>query len=716
MSRDSRTVVRFAGINTIDSPANVKPDYAIDCRNVIGTPSGELWAARLTKILIDFGLGPFAPVNISRIVAIGVLDTSASTGAPPRLLLQQGGRLFVTDSPSYLTVDEMTDVVAPINPGRLDFAQVASVLYFSAGTWGGKMLPGDLQYRKWGIAQAQAAPTRVLSTTGPNITVQRTGGVTIVTFPAALSDVFVGDPVYVDQDPSAPWDITFAGLFPITGVSGATVTYADAGPDAGPFTRAVYPPGLTATSYQYRSDFGATVTGHWGTASNPGDPIAPTGEGIVLLSPPVAPADPQVDQFALFRNLDEGGDWYLIGISPLIVGGPFAGRAVILDTTTDDQLETSAQTPPYDNGVSPNGKYICASLDRIIMAGILGNEEVVQYSGFESINFGRPQESWPFFNTLNVGQGQSTPIGIGNTRYGAVVFCTNKTMYILYGSLNDITTSAVTPLGFSMKELPYKIGTYSHYAIQSTPQGVIWLDDTLNFQMFDGYNPPTMVAPVLNGVMSKITPGSQDVVVSTYVAYLDRLWYILSFPAEGSATNNRTVILDITPDPDRNSGAWVFDYSLDALVSILNQDGTRHLIAAQFSTESDPTKQNLAGFLTELPFYNFQPGDPLMPSAHWRAGFVGIKDEDGVDEWAYYKMFRFVRLMTEQGLTVYAYMVDGGQYTFTQPLVVKFTPDSGVFSVNLKCRAISLDIIMPDNGSGDPITGYTINWVFTGKR
>lgn len=715
--RDSHTITRFLGRNALDSAANVKPNYALDGNNVIGATSGELWVARATRILIDFGQAAFTPFSSSRIVSLGLLDTTASTGDAPRVFMQQGGKLYFADAPGYAAVTAATGVVAPANPGRLDYAQVANVLYCSSGTFGGKFLPANKQFYQWGIAQS-SAPKQVLSTTMGSITVQRTGGITTVTFTSLPVPAFVGDPILVDSDPSAPWPASFAGTFAVKSVAGLVITYAQPGlPNAGPFTRAVFTPGITAaTGYQYRGCFGSSLTGHFGTASPVTPTIGPLAQQSPVIFSPIPPADPQIDTYALFRNLDNGGDWYLVGTYPLPAAGPFPLQVAMLDTTTDTVLESSAQTPPYDNGVSPNGKYIMASGDRVVMCGIPGQEDVVAYTGYESIPFGRPQESWPRFNQLNVGQGQCAPVGLGNCRYGTVIFCTKKVMYILNGNLSDVTTSAVTPLSFGLRELPFKVGLYSHFSVQSTPQGVIFLDDSFNLQMFDGYFPPTIIAPVLKGVLATMTPGSQDVVTSAFIPYLDRQWYILSFPANGSVTNNRTIIVDLTVDGARNTGAWVFDYSLDAVLDMIYADGTRHAICAQSQTLPVPADTPAAGWLTELPLTGYAPGDALLPGAHYRTGYIGIQDEDGIDEWAYFKLFRFIRMMTEQGLTVYAYLVDGDKYTFTNPLVKKFTSDNGVYSVNTKCRACSLDIIFPDNGSGDPLTGITVNWNFTGKR
>lgn len=711
--RDSHTLTRFSGVNTIDSPANVKPHYALAANNVLGGASGDLWQARIPRLILDLG-----PSDSGRITSLGLLDATATSGLPPRLVVQQSRSLSYADSPDYAALTSYTGTDAyPAVPGRLDYAQVNSVLYFSSGAMSGKVLPGEAFTRAWGIPQSPA-PALIASTTFlGSVTIQRAAGVTTVTF-ANPHLSFVTSPVYVDVDPTLTWDPSFAGLFPIASTPGPNVaTYAQPGlPDAGPFTRAVYPSGLTApTGYQYRGVWG-DGSGGWGTASEPGPITGPlTQQSPVLLSP--LPPDPLYVEYALFRNLDDGGDWFLVDTYPVQpVGAPFAGRAVMLDTTTDDSLANSGQTPPYDNGISPNARFLCPHLDRILATGIPGDPKAVRYTGFDSINFGRAQDTWPRYNRLTVGEGQVTPNGLGITRYGPVIFGDNKSMFIVRGSLQDITTSAVTSLSFRVDELPFQVGSYSHFAIQSTSLGIVFLADDFNLQVFDGYNAPMVIAPVLKSVLSRITPGSMDVIASEYLSYLDREWYILSIPVDGALLPNLTIVLDISSDNVRSSGAWVCDYSIDFIKSVLNSDKTRHLILAQ--SQPDPVQAigaDSAGVLSELTT-QFAPGQPTMPRAHWRSGYIGIADEDGVDEWAYYKVFRFQRFMTAAQFNLDAYLVDGADYTFESPLYKRFAELDSIFSINEKCRALSIDILFPDAGSGDPISGVTFNWNFAGKR
>lgn len=714
--RDSHTISRFSGVNAYDSPMNVKPHYAQDCRNVIGDESGDLWVARLTQKLIDFTKP--GPPSFGPILSLGLLDDQVG-GNPLRVITQQEAALVFADAPAYANPTACTGLALPANPGRLTYAQSASVLYFSSGKGGGKLLPGDPQVYRWGIVAPVLPVKQVASTTFLGVvSIQRVAGVTTLAF-TLPHGALVNDPVFVDSDPSATWDASYAGTFKIASVVSPTaITYANPGPDSGPFARAVYAPGITATTgYQYYGSFGFSKTGHWSTVGPLSVATGPlTQQSPALISP--VPPDPQDDRFALFRNFDGGGDWYLIGTYNLVPAGPFPMQVVMVDSTSDDTLEDQAQTPPYDNGVSPNGKYIAASVDRILMCGIPGNLNAVAFSGYDSINFGRPQESWPTFNSLAVGQGQAIPNGLGLTRYGWVIFTNNRSLFILRGTLQDVTVSAVQTPSFQLSELPFKIGCYSHYGIQQTPSGLVFLDDALKLKVFDGYWEPQSIAPVLNGFLKRITPGSQDIIASAYVEYLNRTWYILSVPLDGATSNNTTFIVDVDADQERNTGCWVTSYAIDDLVSALYRDGTRHILCAQSQSDVPPIViPAAAGWLTELPLL-FSANDGLgeMPNAHYLTGYFGIKDEDGIDEWGFIKMFRYLRETTNlPNITVMACIVDGSDYTFDNPLVQKFDFQGTYGAINMKGRAIALDFIFPPN-SADALSAITQAWNFCGKR
>lgn len=724
MSRNSHTITRFKGPNYTDSVANIPPDIAIDSLNVYGDAGGYLSQFQQPTILATLD---------DPALSLGALS---SPNAYPRLLVQQGNQLSLSDYP-YSALSPFAHGLLAGLQARLDHVLCNGIAYFNNGQDSGYSIPGNPTRYLWGIVPPPAPVLIALSTTqSGSITIQRSSGVVTVDFDNPTSAV-PGQPIYIDSDPSATWDASFDGVFPIhTVLTTTSITYLQPSlPDAGPFTRATYPSGITATTgWQYGACYGASLVGHWSSLSPLSASTGPvTATSPVILVPPST--DWQVDQVALFRNQDGvapgGGTWLLInnGILPVIAIGPYAGYAVFCDTTSDLSLSTSGQTAPYDNGVAPAGKYLAAWLDRVMMCGITNDENGVRYTGYETIGFGRPQMSWCQYNEIKLGQGQAKPMGMGLLRYGGMVFfADNGFMYIYRGTLSDISVSAPTSLSFYAEQMPYSIGLYSHFSIQSSAAGLIWLDDGFNLRVMDnsGFYPPKVIAPGLAGLFKRITPGSQDKVASVHFDYLQRDWYAISLPIDGSEVNNLTVFVDVTADPAKNTGSWPVQHSCSGFAWAIYPDQTCHLLSLQPQIVSDTA--TAPGYLTEIPVLSpitqgiadqsqLTAPNPPMPGAFWRGGYFGLHDEQGEDEFSMMKEFRYTRLggSIADGLRIQAYLVNGEEWTWDNPTVVEFEMDGDVGGLNMKARCLSPLIIFPDSILAT-VTSLMLAWNVTSIR
>lgn len=747
MPRNSHTITRFKGISA-DSVANIPPDSAIWCNNVFADKGGWLNVFQVPTPLLDWSTEPIT--NLAAVLAISYLPIINSN---PRLLIQQGANLLYADHPFSTAVKYSGGPLSGLLQ-RLDFATSNGITYFSNSQTGGYVLPpssGTLQSARinaWGI-NPPTAPVVIPSTTSlGSVTIQRAAGVVTVQF-GSNHGATVGGPVYVDKDPSATWDSSYSGVWKVASIISPTeLTYAQTGlPDSGPYSRASFPGGLTATTgYLYGCCYGSSPVAHFSSLSAVSAITGPlTNQAPVVLLPPST--DPQVDEAALFRTQDGVDVQYLTndgsgltaiptttGIVSAVTTGPFVGYYVWLDTQTDESLAQSGLTAPYDNGVSPNPKYLSVWLDRILGCGMLSDPTGVRYTGFDSINFGRPQMCWCAFNEVKIGQGEAYPCGMGVLRYGGMVFFgTNGRMYIYRGTLNDITVSSPTSLSFYAEELPYRTGLYSHYSVQSTPAGLVWLDDGFNLRIFEnsGFYPPRLLSPNLTQLFKRITPGSFDVIESAYINYLQRDWYLIAIPIDGSPTNNCLVVVDCNPDPNLNQGAFPTDYASNGLAWLQYADNSKHLITAMpYMPSADIT--SIAGILGEVPLIdnvnqgvtdqrNPYAANGPMPRASWRGGYFGIRDESGEDEFSLIKMFRYTRHSTNigTGLQVNSYLV-GEDADFDKPtyIISDESPDEPfVDGINVKGRALSLEVVFPDNAPAAPtLTTLMAAWVVTSER
>lgn len=742
MGRNSHTITTFKGISASDSVVNVPPNAALDSLNVYGDSGGWLNVMQMPTVKVDWSLGGNIGTNLAAVLSMGFLPVPNQN---PRLLIQQGKNLLYADFPYTAAIAYGGGTLAGIL-ARLDYAVSNGLTYFCNAQSAGYVLPitntvGDpTRWFGWGIAAPAQPPQFPAATTnGGSITIQRTGGVTTITFGLAHGAVLAG-PVYVDSV-MAPWDASFEGVFSIASVPSTVVlTFLQPGlPDAGPFTRASFPglPATTEGGYQWGFCYGSSPVAHFGSLS-PVTALFNLGAnaGPVVLLPPSP--DPQVDQVALFRNQDGGGTQYLTnagpdgtGIAKAITVGPYTGYYVLLDVTTDEQLTTSGQTAPYDNGVAPLGKYLAVWLDRVLMCGIGNDPTGVRFTGYDTINFGRPQMSWCQFNEIKLGQGEAYPCGMGLLRYGGMVFFgTNGWMYIYRGTLNDISVAAPVSLSFYAEQLPYRIGLYSHFSVQSTPIGLVWLDDGMNLRVFEnsGFYPPKPLAPNLAGILKRITPGTQDKVESAYINYLQRDWYLLAIAVDGSVTPNMMLIVDVSADQARNTGSWPTNYAVAGLQWLEYSDNSRHLLAAlPFLPGSivEPT----AGYLTEIPLIDnvkqgvtdnslATPANPPMPGAYWQGGYFGIHDEQGEDEYSMKKMFRYARFASnaKDAITMQGFLVDGDTATFDNPTPIPIEVEDALGGINVKGRALSPLIRFPDTALFCPTLTYLMMaWIETSE-
>ena len=634
MPRNQHTITTFKGVDYTASVANIPPEHAIDALNVYCDAGGFLCQFQQPTVLWT----PTGALDIAPALSLGALPTPNSY---PRLLIQQGVALLASDYPYSSASKLLHNILAGI-AARLDWALCNGILYAANGQDTGYVLPASgnfdgLTRYQWGISPPPA-PTFITASTAwvpGSITVQRTAGVVTITF-SNPHGAIPGDPCYIDSDSSATWDPSFLGVFEIDTVpTPDSLTFLQAGePDAGPFTRATYPSGITATTgWQYGVCWGASKVAHFSSLSALGPNTGPvTAQSPTILCPPSP--DWQVDEAAFFRNQDGvvvgGGQWLLLDVIQEIQTGLYAGYTVYCDTQSDEQLATSGVTAPYDNGIAPQGKYLAVWLDRILMCGISGDETGVRFTGYDSIGFGRPQMCWCTYNEIKLGQGQARPLGMGLLRYGGMVFFADDgLMYVYSGTLNDITVSAPTPLSFYAVQLPYNIGLYSHFSIQPSSAGLIWLDDGMNLRVMDntGFYPPKPLAPNLTGLFKRMSPGSMDKLTSLQVTYLQRDWYILSFPIDGSLVNNMTVMVDTTQDPARNMGAFIVNHSITDMRWLNYPDSTKHLVSLQ-SQLTSPDPAPTSGYLTEIPLIGpvmqglvdpaqvaLNPPNPLFPAS-----------------------------------------------------------------------------------------------------
>lgn len=217
----------------------------------------------------------------------------------------------------------------------------------------------------------------------------------------------------------------------------------------------------------------------WLSVSAPSPISASSGpvvNSVVTLSDLTASADPQVTHKWIFATVD----------TPLNSTSAFYFAAEIANATTswgdtlsDDALDTTRQAP-WDNLPAPAAQRILEYQSRIAAVGIGGKPDLVQLSGFEEIDLGVPQESWPPDLAFQVPGGTQALTG-------AVVFANSLML-----STADywFSLSGFDAQTFTKQDKVAQPGAVGFEAVDTTPTHLIWISRDKKFWAWDGVTTP----------------------------------------------------------------------------------------------------------------------------------------------------------------------------------------------------------------------------------
>jgi hypothetical protein len=357
------------------------------------------------------------------------------------------------------------------------------------------------------------------------------------------------------------------------------------------------------------------------------------------------------------------------------------------DRKIDAGLTLSLQAPLLNFPPIP-AKYLAKFGERIYGFNLTGGRSDIEYSAFEQVLTGRPEESFFPNNRLRLTIGADEIAGGGVIQAGVIAFSRTNQMFMHRGIPEDITLA--TPVRFSavLEELPFEIGLASHFSIQSTPYGLVWLGADLNLYLYGGVGEPLNISGDVRPLLRAITPGTQEKIESVYFNYADRQWYVLAVAVNGALEHNRMVIVDMTPSAEENLGIFVSDIAADGLRIVELTTGEQLLCLGQggrirkFKAVSD-TEGGITLAITST---------TGVLGAWWRGGYFGGEDPEVV------KLERWAKVTADQGgFTLTAHFVDDEGRTFRDPEVVNLGVIQTGFpkAVNRKTRRVSYEIRFP---------------------
>jgi len=453
-----------------------------------------------------------------------------------------------------------------------------------------------------------------------------------------------------------------------------------------------------------------SVTGHCGNISSLTAVQNNPGTNFLTAA---APPDPQMDTIVWFRTIDGGGDPYRecevnLNTGVLTPANSFTNVTVIAGT---NNLQIADQSPdtgldqttrgPLINNPPLQGRFVAVGQSRVFVFNLIGSPQDVIYSGYEQILFGRPEESFPPNNRLRLSIGAESIAGGGVLQAGIVAFSQTGKMWMLRGQVEDISLLQPVNITQYLEELPWTLGCLSHFTIQSTPYGLIWVAGDKTVQLFDGHQAPIDISTRVYPLLRQITPGTETQMVSGYFNWLDRDWYVLLCAVNGSLSLNRLFFFVVNKQEDSNTIE-----SVECFVSdVPNTLGG----ATWVGVMTTPKLQRFLcmgaqGFIQQLPSSpdtrsgiiddeTINPPTTGFLNAYWRSGYFGNDSPYRM------KSFRWGRIVTDQedkAFMATVRYVDDEQRKITAPEILG--PDPlylGKISMGRKAKRASVEINFP---------------------
>lgn len=471
-------------------------------------------------------------------------------------------------------------------------------------------------------------------------------------------------------------------------------------------TVAVYvlpgPLGLTMNQggRMYRYSWKNSVTGHIGTASPPSLSTGNIANVLEQVTAPHGPVDPQCDTIVWWCTLDGGGIFFYH--SEQLVS---AGLSIIDNGVNySDILINKGRQAPLINDPPPVGNSLQLWLGRLFIFGLFGAPSQIAYTGYEKILEGRPEESCPPRNRLQLQIGADEIRGGGVIQAGIVAWSKSNEMYMLRGQVEDIIVTAPLQLTAFLEQLPFNIGLFATLSVQQTPAGLMWLASDLTVQVFDGNSRPKDVSSHIYPLLRRITPGAQAVVRSATFDWMERNWYCLLIPIDGSGVCNRIIFWDLTDDPDTNAGVFVVDIQADCIAVVEDPNGQRKLVIGQQGKLRELTLPSLA----ENALHPVTTSTSAKLNAFWKSGWGTGERPD------LYKMFRYLDLVaTNSGCRINVNIVDDN---FEDINHIELGPVRGRATIGAKGRRLQVEIIFPSEDVDISVLELRVAAKITGQR
>jgi hypothetical protein len=697
-------VQRFRGMNQFTGRNQTGPDIALDCLNVIVSGSGGLEKMRLPQALsanLLFGSGPQSMWDF-QYLAGGVTPTRQIVS-----MFQNSIYFFTWNAAGTALIANFLEAL-PTDNGPWDAVEANNILFLANNVRMLKWL-GTGALENWGGLGPALAPA-VGALIGQKAVVAAPNGVVINNNVVTVQTTTPHGLVAGDQFTLAGNGTTADGvLLTVLNVVDAThfqANFQTPNGTGGAGTETPQGRGALAFGDSWAYAYENSVTGHI-TNRSPGTVTTAAETGIRVITA-LPPPDPQFDTIQWYRTLDGGGNYFRI-LNPATATGDWpiaAGGLVLRDGFTDPQLDQATQATLINNP-PPVGKYLVSYQGRIIIVNLLGAPQDFVWSGYEQILIGRPEESFPSNNRIHLSIGAESLAGVGAIQPGVVFYSSSGDLWMLRGALQDITNNAPVVWTDYLQDMPWTMGAYSHLTVKATPYGLIWLAGDKTVNIFDGTNAPTDISFAVYPYLRRITPGAEQQAIGAYFNFLERDWYALAIPIDGSITPNKVLFFALQSDKT-TIDCFPTDIQADFITTVQTPQGQRQLLISQGGRIYKlPVASTTTSGVNEAPT---STGGILH--AYWRGGYFG-NDQPYLS-----KMWRQAALIADnQGFGAVLRFVDDRQRTFRSPETIIIPAlDSEIIELNNRAHRVSIEIVFPDMDIDCAVLELQTGYIGTANR
>jgi hypothetical protein len=246
----------------------------------------------------------------------------------------------------------------------------------------------------------------------------------------------------------------------------------------------------------------------------------------------------------------------------------------------------------------------------------------------------------------------------------------------------------------------------------ATPHGIIFWGTDRTVQLLDLTFLLRDISKPVYPVLRRATKGQEAKASGAYFNWLEREWYALTLPLDGSFSNNFIIFWGLQQDTSQMD-IFLSNIQADFLSTVSTPQQQRQLLISQNGKILTlPVSQDTVNGIAQL---NLIPATNGVLPAYYRGGYYGN------DSPYRNKMYRRGLLITDQdgaGFSTTLRGVNNKEFTLVNPDLIPITPvgDDGTFEINYKYARLSVEINFPQQDVSANVLELSVGAIPTADR